>query len=167
MKLYSSILGILVVLAGQALNDQFLVKQAYQYGYNDNPLPIATLAGVRSTLQSPVITGKVSIRTGNCMPTIGNFKSSCKISGFATTVYISKLTSIYREELLIKQVATNKNGEFYIDLPEGQYSIFTDYNGHKYSGFMNQIGANVYCSPAIIKSNQITKMNITVNQAIW
>ena len=113
--------------------------------------------------------GKVTLFEGNCMPGAGG----CKESRVSRTIYIRepitmgllKNVSLYWENTtnLIKQIKSNAEGFYEVDLPPGNYSILVDDNGKEYCNSFGQNGE--VCQ--IILVNGIKEYNIEINHAAW
>ena len=131
-----------------------------------------TLIGCTQTeeLQKPTITqgvyGEVTLRSGNCMPSVWPSTNSCALQKFSTNIYITQkldenelssmgtIGTIIKNPTLIKQTKSNEKGFFEIELPNGTYSLIFEYEGNKYYQYTN-----------FVVENGITHINIRINNA--
>lgn len=121
------------------------------------------------------ISGKVQLRSGNCMPKIvtenpPEDSNPCELTPVARTIYIRQATkgiSAFQNNSLpdlgplVKKTSSNKLGEYLVELPPGNYSVFVEDNGKEHCGITNREG--IACG--VIVQNGITTYNPVINHA--
>lgn len=121
--------------------------------------------------------GKVKIFTGDCMPRTAEDTNpnTCSSKGMPTTVFIRKIAdeknidkSRYPEALnekskpeLVKIATSEADGTYQVELPEGDYSVFIEYEGREVCSLTSNKG---YCV-VDVKKGQATEFNPEINLA--
>ena len=115
------------------------------------------------------ISGSVKWFEGNMMP--GPGRSAPTGSIVKRTILICELTNASELEgegplfedissTIVKEIETDENGEFTVQLPAGKYSVFTkEDNGY----FANSYDGENNVGVVTVEKNQITKVNIDIN----
>lgn len=121
--------------------------------------------------------GKIILRSGDCMPNIGG-NDNCKTVGVSRKVYI--YPTLYSkdfsnpepgssdlnyflpkiEPIIITQ--SSDGGEYSVNLPDAEYSIFAEDNGKLYC---NHWGGNGEVCKITLKNNTATPFDFTINHA--
>ena len=120
------------------------------------------------------VTGTVSFKEGDCMPSIG-INSSCKNCPVSRTVRIYEYTlesqtvksqpgGFYESfsTKLIKEVAADDNGFFEASLPPGKYTLVVIEDGRLYSSQGEILAGIVGISPLVITRNSVTVSNFII-----
>jgi len=127
--------------------------------------------------------GKVKLISGNCMPGAVGFadqilwmlwmkKDDCASVYVSRTIYVrepvwKKTTdSVYltgEKANLVKQVTSNSDGYYEIELPPGTYSVFVEDNGKEYCSRADMQG--VRC-PITIGTGTV-QHTVKIDHAVW
>ena len=138
-------------------------------------LLIAACSSTQNLSKSMVINqgirGIVTERTGNQMPSPDVPSSEGK--PIKTTIYVYEQTHLNQVQRagtaplydtilskFVKSVESDENGMFEIDLPTGNYSLFTKVKGKYYA---NHFDDKNNIAPVTVKKNKVTEVNITVS----
>jgi len=124
--------------------------------------------------QAPIeqgITGKVLWVSGNQMPSPDAPQSSGK-RGIQRTVYVYELTNasqatttdgVFHTDIqtdLVKQAATDAEGNFAVSLPPGKYSLFTKEDNGLYA---NLFDGEMNIFPVEVQRGQVTNVEFVIN----
>lgn len=154
-------------------------NRAITAGY-DNSRQILIWNGIEYKKDKGTIYGTVRLREGNCMPGVypgSGAPSSCRTIITASKVYIypllapSQVTEVngswtpLNPQLLIKQVVTNQQGYYEVQMPPGTYSVFAEDNGQKYCNFMHIVDPKGAC-PVVVADKGIS-YDITIDHAAY
>lgn len=119
--------------------------------------------------------GKVLLRTGNCMPGPGlgdqERENDCEANPIETTVYVREPTPrdnmesryLAEETSLIKQVGTDKEGFYEVELAPGTYSVFVEDDGKEYCSLND--GQGRMCPVKV--GNGTTRHDVEIDHAAW
>lgn len=117
--------------------------------------------------------GKVLLRTGNCMPGPGDQEreNDCEASPVETTVYVREPTTrdnmesqyLAEESNLVKQVGTNEEGFYEVELAPGTYSVFVEDDGKEYC---NRSDGQGRMCPVKVGDGTI-RHDIEIDHAAW
>lgn len=125
----------------------------------ENIKPTPTIVSTTTTTTTTyTLQGKVSLITGNCMPTIGS-NNNCKHTFISRNIFIRDPIS----KNLIKKITSDNNGFYQVDLPLGTYSIFVEDNKKEYC---NSFDGQGNACQVVIKP-EINYYDIKINQAVW
>lgn len=113
------------------------------------------------------IYGKVTLYEGDCMPGM----NKCQMSNVARTIYIRKpakkeaMKGVYlkKKTELIKKVKSDKSGNYQVELPNGEYSVFVEDNRGEYCNHFKEGGGT---STIEIKDN-LVRYDIEIDHAGW
>lgn len=148
----SSVLGF-VVLFALAIYSFFYIKNI-----NSKTTPTSIPTAIPTKEGTNTLEGKVSLVTGNCMPTIG-VNNNCKHSFVSRNIYIRESAS----GDLIKKVESDANGFYQVNLPLGTYSVFVE-DGKK--EYCNSFDGQGNACQVVIKTG-INNYDIEINKAVW
>lgn len=117
--------------------------------------------------QKLTLSGKVSVRSGNCMPMLGGKegREECNGKPISATVSIYPLrnqsSSFIGEKNmpLLTKTKSDKNGNYKLILPPGTYSIYVDGNCDGGDGYANMCGITLYESDE--------ECNVVINHAVY
>lgn len=123
----------------------------------ENTKPTPTVVSKTATITYS-LEGKVSLVTGNCMPTIGG-NNSCKNTFVSRNIFIRDSVS----KNLVKKVIADNNGFYQVNLPLGTYSIFVEDNKKEYC---NSFDGQGNACQIIIKPEK-NYYDIEINRAVW
>jgi hypothetical protein len=123
--------------------------------------------------ESPTITqgiyGKVTLITGNCMPSVEP-GSSCIKTPVSRTVCIREPASwnavehtyLENETPLVTTTESNAKGFYEVELSPGSYSVFVEDEGKEYCNLFSDEGACL-----VELGNGLMEYNIQINHATW
>lgn len=117
------------------------------------------------------IYGKISMHTGNCMPTTAGGDNSCEMSKVETTVFVREPVSreamdeqyLAADSTLIKETRSDEDGWYEVELPPGTYSVFVADEGREYCNRSD--GQGRMCPVTV--GDEPTRHNINIDHATW
>ncbi|MCD4740406.1 DUF333 domain-containing protein [archaeon] len=117
------------------------------------------------------LNGTVTLIQGNCMPG-PELDPSCTTNPISTTIYIREPATTEDLEnntsdyfiTLIKQVESDENGYYEVELPSGTYSVFVDDNNEEYC---NSFGGQGEACQITVEEETTTEYNIKIDHAAW
>lgn len=120
--------------------------------------------------------GTLSMRQGNCMPTIGVKFTTCLECPIKREVRVYNYTTTQDAELstggklfnnfktqLIKTVYTDEQGFFQVELPNGKYSVVFVEDGKLYANTFDGLGG----ISSVIISDTKTNVNLVLDKAVY
>lgn len=112
------------------------------------------------------LSGKVSVRSGDCMPGSGGGCGEKPISASVLIYPLRNQNSSFIGEKntpLIKKTVSDKNGNYKLTLPPGTYSVYVDDNGKETcnggDGYANMCGITLYESDE--------EQNLVIDHAVY
>lgn len=122
------------------------------------------------------ISGTVQLRTGNCMPRTfvenpPEDPNPCRYTPVARAIYVRQATkgiSAFQNNslpdlgALVKKAKSDKQGQYQIELPPGNYSVFVEDEGKEHCGTTNREG--IACG--VMVDNGIITYDLVINNAI-
>lgn len=128
---------------------------------DNNPIPYQAAREIRQGLK-----GKITMRSGNCMPSIGKKTNSCstKIYDEPTKVIIKQSVNQENKEhkTVIKELS-GVVGEFETELPVGIYNMYVSFNGQEYCNSPG--GAKGEECEFAVKNGEVTYYTLQINTA--
>lgn len=116
--------------------------------------------------------GKVTLASGDCMPSAGpELEKKCFMGGISTKVYVREpastknMDSVYLKipTKLITVADSNNDGFYETELPAGTYSIFVEDNGKEYCNFDDGRGGKCL----VTVKNGTIKYDLQIDHAVW
>jgi len=149
-KLFISIVVIVMIAVFGAL---------YFYLTQNNKIPTPSV--------SQGLYGRVTLYGGNCMPGAGG----CKTSPVSRIIYIREpvmmgameRTYLKEKTNLIKQIRSDNNGNYQVELPVGTFSVFVEDNGKEYCNSFG--GQGEVCQVKV--GTGTAEYNIKIDHAVW
>ena len=118
----------------------------------------------KSHQKKGILQGQVGEYVGNCMPAPDT--PPCKPQPLAATIMISELSRDYDPTIVVDSIASNEEGFFLINLPEGSYSLFIkDADSYTCTGI--KCPSECYCMPVKITPDSTTRIEINLDHATW
>jgi len=119
-----------------------------------------------------VLSGKIILRSGNCMPTICDHPpcfSGCKSEGIETDILIRKTSYLKK---IIAKTKSNKEGEYSIKLPVGIYSFYAiddslSTPNKEYRNLFRNLFTDQNACPVVIAKDQITNYIHEIDHSSW
>ena len=110
------------------------------------------------------LSGMIGIYEGNCMP--GPEVPPFVPKPISTTVYITKLSEKFQEDIMVASVKAGSDGSYSIRLKKGTYSLFLGDGEDKVCDLI-QCPDKCYCRPFEIKADSTTVINANLDHAVW
>lgn len=112
------------------------------------------------------VKGNITLRSGDCMPTVGSSKNSCSVEMYNTPskVIIKKPIDLNNKENkeVVKEIDSVK-GTFEVELQPGLYNMYVIHNGKEYcNSFGGQTGEDCEFTVA---TNKVTDYTLQINTA--
>jgi len=119
------------------------------------------------------IYGEVTLITGNCMPSpASEDNNDCEYSSVSRKIYIREtattenmnMTYLDTETTLVKTTESDNNGQYQVELPPGNYSVFVEDKGKEYC---KRITGDGEACPITIEENKTKEYDIEIDHAAW
>ncbi|WP_436515820.1 hypothetical protein [Ekhidna sp. To15] len=111
-----------------------------------------------------ILRGTIGIYEGNCMP--GPGVEPCKPRPISATILITSVSEEYNEDLLIKKLNSNQDGEYEVQLTVGEYSLFL-MDGTDVVCTLIQCPDKCICHPFRIAQDSATVIDANLDHATW
>lgn len=117
-----------------------------------------------SFINSGTLIGEVGVYEGNCMPSPG--VPPCEPQPLSALLYITQPGEKFNPEKVVDSVRSDRKGRFSLELAAGDYSIFVK-DGNQITCTVTSCPAQCYCLPIKVRSDSITRIEVTLDHATW
>lgn len=110
------------------------------------------------------LAGNIYLYDENCIP--GPSSPPCKKIPVQATLLITQPSEDHKSENEIDRISSNENGSFYIELPEGKYSLFVHHENEIICSW-KECSPGCICTPVQIIAGDTTTTEFILNKANW